>query len=163
MASEAVIPEGYQLALSCDIILSDPDERGVKQGTVAESGNAYDYSDSILDYFAPTSAVLGWRMRSDFVLLEGDKSTKEMTYRCVLLEGLNGTPGQQQTTSDFRLHFAYLDYDRHVGGSTYYGSMAPGSQYQALSDYATVMGAARNAQSNARMSIVFRLTLEKEG
>ncbi len=156
------IPEGYTLALVCDITLSDSN-RGVRLGTVGDTAETYVYSDSVLDYFAPTYATMG-KKQADFTVLSGDKTSQTITYRCILADPVCADVGTvpSVTTEAFQLIFGYRNYELQDGNNTYRGSMAPGSQYTSAQGFESIMGAAQTAASDANICVVFRLILQKE-
>lgn len=162
LSDSVSIPEGYTLALACDITLSDS-ERGVRFGTVGGSSERYVYSHSAVDYFAPSYVTTG-QQQAAFFVLSGDKTAQSVTYRCILENDIRKQAGTETsvTTDSVQLIFVYQDYELQDGANTYRGSMAPGSQYSSSDGFAQVMEAARSAAENAEICIVFRLILQKE-
>lgn len=159
-ADHVQIPNGYRVALACDVILADEDARGVYFATNGEY--SYAASRSLVDYIVPTKALSGTGGQSDFSLLEGDASTKSMTYRCVLFEDVYTATSSDYTSPSFQLRFDYRDYEVIDSVGTYRGSMSPSGRYQSGAEYEQIMADTRSAQSNASIRIVFRLILQKE-
>lgn len=156
------IPDGYKVALVCDVTVSDNDERGIIHG---KSGSYY-YSNSIVDYFMPINAVFAepTKPATEFTLLDNDSAfnSKTLTYRSVLFSDIYNSTDKKFTTCSFELKFNYKNYSLTDGTNNYYGTMSPQGQYASLEDYAQIMTAARNAKNNSKIYVVFKLILEKE-
>lgn len=162
--TDVAIPAGYRVALACDITITDTDERGVKLAELP-GGSATDlfaYSQSAVDLFASTGVSYAAREQGNVTVLEGDASSKSVTYRCVVLEDV---PRNTAATASpfiselFSIKLGYLNYD----SNNHRGSMAPVNQYKTMAAYQAVMEKTRAALQNATIEVVFRLILQEEG
>lgn len=139
--------EGYKVSLVCDVVLSDPDERGISSVdyNVEDDGRMehHDISASILDYFEPASI-------GDTFFQVTRKTANAISYRCVIIENVTN-----ETTWSGKVGFQY---------KTEQGiDMSPNSQCTTRLGFVTVMNYLKKAMENSSVSVTFRLILAEEG
>lgn len=143
---------GNDVSLVCDLVISDPDKRGISSVnySVTEKGEDrtehHDVSNSILDYFEPVSI-------NDKAFQVMEESDTEISYRCVILNIL-ATSGDN-TEVDIKVNFRY----KTDNGT----NMTPSSQYTTKQGFATVMRYLNEAMANGSISITFRLIATENG
>lgn len=146
-ASTVNIPSGYNVALVCDITVSDDDSMGF----IPFDGNStYCYSNSLVDYLLPTHSASD-STSSAFVRIDG--TDKSAVYRCVLAENVNDASAVPQ----FTLKLAYRDYSYNG----VIGSMSPSGNISDTLTFQTVMDKIHQAGNNSHVDITFRLVLQE--
>lgn len=147
-----------KVAIKCDITIEDTDFRGILIDDVLDN-EKYLYSQSIIDYFEPSSIWFNGDSEAvSFKLIDGDSQSKSVTYSSTIIDDINKI--ETNDIEEFEINLIYSNYTISDSTDSIFGNtMSPNNICSSLNGYKKVMKKIEEAKTNSKITISFRLMI----